>query len=159
MNAAPGRATLTQLLENGEDNLLVILAEDEVDVDRILASIASANTNLVSRGRTAPRFTILGNARWNRYANLDRTMFFKNRIVFLSTYHAKRDSETIKNFDSEYIKAFGPCPRSIPTGDTTWLRFSLRACSPISNTTWKAAATPPCKPPTCFARRRAGTTM
>lgn len=103
-------SNLTQLLENGEDNLLVILAEDEVDVDRILASIASANTNLVSRGRTAPRFTILGNARWNRYANLDRTMFFKNRIVFLSTYHAKRDSETIKNFDSEYIKAFGALP-------------------------------------------------
>lgn len=103
-------SNLTQLLENGEDNLLVILAEDEVDVDRILASIASANTNLVSRGRTAPRFTILGNTRWNRYANLDRTMFFKNRIVFLSTYHAKRDSETIKNFDSEYIKAFGALP-------------------------------------------------
>lgn len=101
---------LTPLLENGEDNLLIILADDEVDVDRILASIASANTNLLARGRTAPRFTILGNARWNRYANLDRTVFFKNRIVFLSTYHAKRDSETIKNFDSEYIKAFGSLP-------------------------------------------------
>lgn len=101
---------LTPLLENGEDNLIIILADDEVDVDRILASIASANTNLVARGRTAPRFTILGNARWNRYANLDRTMFFKNRIVFLSTYHAKRDSDAIKNFDSEYIKAFGALP-------------------------------------------------
>lgn len=101
---------LTPLLENGEDNLLIILADDEVDVDRILASVASANTNLVARGRTAPRFTILGNARWNRYANLDRTVFFKNRIVFLSTYHAKRDSDTIKNFDSEYIKAFGALP-------------------------------------------------
>ncbi len=103
-------SNLTPLLENGEDNLLIILADDEVDVDRILASVASANTSLVARGRTAPRFTILGNARWNRYANLDRTVFFKNRIVFFSTYHAKRDSETIKNFDSEYIKAFGALP-------------------------------------------------
>ena len=37
-------------------------------------------------------------------------MFFKIRFGFLSTFLAKRDSETIKNFDSEYIKAFGALP-------------------------------------------------
>ena len=103
-------ADLTPLLENKEDNLFIILSDDEVEVDRILAALASADTSLTSRGRTAPRYTVLGNVRWNRYNNIDRTMFFKNRVVFISTYHAKRDSETVKEFDSAYIRAFGTIP-------------------------------------------------
>lgn len=101
---------LTPLLENDDDNLFVILSDSEVEVDRILAALASADRSLTARGRTAPRFTVLGNARWNRYANIDRTMLFQDRVVFLSTYHAKRDSETIRTFDSEYIRAFGALP-------------------------------------------------
>lgn len=103
-------ADLTPLLENGDDNVFVILADNEVDVDRILAALASADTNLTARGRTAPRYTVLGNARWNRYNNLDRTMFFKNRVVFVSTYHAKRDAEVVTAFDSAYLQAFGSLP-------------------------------------------------
>ncbi|HBX90826.1 MAG TPA: transcriptional regulator, partial [Alistipes sp.] len=80
---------LTPLLENDDDNLFVILSDSEVEVDRILAALASADRSLTARGRTAPRFTVLGNARWNRYANIDRTMLFQDRVVFLSTYHAK----------------------------------------------------------------------
>lgn len=101
---------LTPLLENGEDNVFIIMADNEIDVDRILAAIASADTNLTARGRTAPRFTVLGNARWNRYNNLDRAMFFKDRVVFISTYHAKRDSVAVTAFDSAYIRAFGALP-------------------------------------------------
>lgn len=101
---------LTPLLENGSDNVFIIMADNEVDVDRILAALASADTNLTARGRTAPRFVVLGNARWNRYNNLDRAMFFKNRVVFLSTYHAKRDAEAIAAFDSAYIRSFGALP-------------------------------------------------
>ena len=101
---------LTPLLENDADNVLVILSDNEVDVDRILAGLASADTSITSRGRTAPRFTVLGNARWNRYNNLDRAIFFKDRVVFISTYHAKRDSEVVKTFDSSYLRAFGMLP-------------------------------------------------
>lgn len=101
---------LSPLLENGRDNVFVIMADNEVDVDRILAALASANTNLTARGRTAPRYTVLGNARWNRYNNLDRTMFFKNRVVFVSTYHAKRDAEVVAAFDRAYLRAFGSLP-------------------------------------------------
>ncbi len=101
---------LTPLLENGDDNLFIVMSDNEVDVDRILAALASADTNLTARGRTAPRFSVLGNARWNRYNNIDRTMFFKDRVVFVSTYHAKRDAETTAAFDSAYIRAFGTLP-------------------------------------------------
>ena len=101
---------LTPLLQNKEENVFVIMAENEVDVDRILAAIASADTSITSRGLTAPSFVVLGNARWHRFGNIDRTMFFKDRLVFVSTYHAKRDAEVIASFDSDYIRAFGALP-------------------------------------------------
>lgn len=101
---------LTPLLENGDDNVFIILSDSEVDIDRILAALASADTSLTSRGRTAPRFVVLGNARWNRYNNIDRAMFFKDRVIFISTYHAKRDAEVVRAFDSAYIRSFGALP-------------------------------------------------
>lgn len=107
---AQGSSDLTPLLENDADNVFVILSDNEVDVDRILAGLASADTSITSRGRTAPKFTVLGNARWNRYNNLDRAIFFKDRVVFISTYHAKRDSEVVKAFDDAYLRSFGMLP-------------------------------------------------
>lgn len=106
---ANNSSDLTPLLENGEDNLFIILSDNEVDIDRILAAIASADNGITSRGRKAPQFRVLGSARWNRY-NLDRELFFKDRVTFVSTYHAKRDAEIIKTFDSAYIRAFGALP-------------------------------------------------
>lgn len=101
---------LTPLLDNDEDNVLIIMADTEVNVDRILAGIASADTNLTARGHTSHRFTVLGNARWNRYNNIDRTMFFKDNVTFVSTYHAKRDAQVVRDFDSAYVQAFGVLP-------------------------------------------------
>lgn len=101
---------LTPLLENKDDNLFVILSANETEVDRILAALASADTNLRSRSQGEPRYTVLGNSRWNRYTNIDRSIFFKNRVVFFSTYHAKRDAQVTVDFDSAYLKAFGTLP-------------------------------------------------
>lgn len=109
-SATGSPSDLQPLLDNDQDNVFIVMADSEVDVDRILAAIASADTSITSRGRTAPRFVVLGNARWNRYNNLDRTMFFKDRVVFISTYHAKRDFQAVVDFDSAYIRAFGSLP-------------------------------------------------
>lgn len=108
--SANSPSDLTPLLENTDDNVFIILSDSEVDIDRILAALASADTSLTSRGRTAPRFVVLGNTRWNRYNTVDRAMFFKDRVIFFSTYHAKRDSQTVKAFDSAYIRSFGALP-------------------------------------------------
>ena len=54
-----GDQGLSSLLANGKDNLLIVLSDSGLEVDRILAAIASANTNLVARGKTPPRFTIV----------------------------------------------------------------------------------------------------
>lgn len=103
-------ADLTGLLSNKKDNMFVIMSDNEIDVDRVLAAIASANTSIVGRGMTEPRFMVLGNARWNRYNNIDRTIFFKDRIVFMSTYHAKRDAQMVLDFDKAYIRSFKNLP-------------------------------------------------
>lgn len=108
--SADSPSDLTPLLENTDDNVFIILSDNEVDIDRILAALASADTSLTSRGRTAPRFVVLGNTRWNRYNTVDRAMFFKNRVIFFSTYHAKRDSGTVRAFDDAYIRSFGALP-------------------------------------------------
>ena len=101
---------LTPLLENGQDNVFIIFSDNSVDVERILAALASADTSITSRGRTAPRFVVLGNPRWNRFNTIDRAIYFKDRVVFFSAYHAKRDSEIVRTFDSAYIRAFGALP-------------------------------------------------
>ena len=37
-------------------------------------------------------------------------MFFRNSVVMISSYHAKRDSSVIRQFDSRYIQEFGSLP-------------------------------------------------
>ncbi len=101
---------LTPLLDNDDDNIFVVLSNNEVEVDRILAGLASANTNLVSRSMRSPRFTVLGNTRWNRYTNLDRELFFTDRVTMVTSYHAKRSSEVVRRFDDTYMRAFGSLP-------------------------------------------------
>ena len=103
-------ADLTSLLNNDSDNVFIVMADNEIDVDRVLAAIASADTSITTRKNAAPNFVVLGNARWNRYHNIDRSMFFKDRVVFLSTYHAKRDSDAVLAFDGAYIRAFNALP-------------------------------------------------
>jgi len=101
---------LAPIFISDADNIFIIMSSNEIEVDRLLAGIASAYTNMKSRGQNPPSYTILGNVRWNRFKNIDRTMFFKNNVIFLSSYHAKRDVAIIQNIDRTYIKEFGSLP-------------------------------------------------
>lgn len=101
---------LTPILDNEEDNLFIVMADNEIDVDRILAALASADTNMRARSLGTPKYAVLANARWNRYQNIDRTIFFKNNLTFFTTYHAKRDSALIVDFDRAYLRSFGELP-------------------------------------------------
>lgn len=98
------------ILRNGRDNVMIVMADNETDVDRILASIASARLSLSSRGQSVSPFVVLGNSHWNRYNNIDRTIFFEDHVALLSSYNAKRDNAVVKAFDSRYAKAFGSLP-------------------------------------------------
>ncbi len=106
----PNPSDLSPILDNDEENLYFILSDNEIEVDRILAALASADTNLRARSLRSPKYSVFGNSRWNRYQHIDRTIFFKNRVIFFTTYHAKRDAEVVAAFDRAYIRAFGSLP-------------------------------------------------
>ena len=106
----PSPSDMSPLLENQERSVFVILAGTEVEVDRILAALASANIALKSRSVSAAPFVVFGNNKWNRYRNIDRSLFFSNNVVMLSTYHIDRTNPIIGKFSSDYIKAFGSVP-------------------------------------------------
>ncbi len=109
-SAKSSASDLTPLLSNTDDNVFVVMSNNEVEVDRILAGIASAYTNISARTGRTPKFTVLANNRWTRYQNLDRELFFADRLVVLANYHAKRDSHVIRSFDRRYIRTFGALP-------------------------------------------------
>ena len=106
----PSPSDLSPLLENQERSVFVILAGTEVEVDRILAALTSANIALKSRAASAAPFIVFGNNKWNRYRNIDRSLFFSNNVVMLSTYHIDRTNPIVGKFSSDYIKAFGSVP-------------------------------------------------
>ena len=42
--------------------------------------------------------------------NIDSQSFFKNNVVFLVPYHAKRNEVELRQFDSLYIENYGTLP-------------------------------------------------
>ena len=101
---------MSPLLKQEGNNTLIVLANNETDVDRILTAIASANISLTAKTRSVAPFTVLGNPKWNRYNNIDRSIFFQDNVVMISSYHARRDNEQIYEFDRKYISEFGSMP-------------------------------------------------
>ncbi len=100
---------LSPLITRHPKNLFIVTASEELDVDRILASLASAATNILARTGTAPDFVVLGSPKWSHFQSVDRSTFFKNRVVMLTSY-AKHSTEATEAFDRRYLEAFGQLP-------------------------------------------------
>ena len=105
-----GETNLAPLMQNKDNNVFVVLAESEVEVDRILASLSSSYANLTARSFQIEPLKILGNARWNRYKNLDRATWFKTNLTFVTTYHARRDNAEVIAFDKSFLRTYGMLP-------------------------------------------------
>lgn len=106
----PSPSDMSPLLQSDEESIIVITANNEIEVDRILAAIASANIALTARSQRVAPFVIFGNNRWNRYRNIDRAILFTNNVTLLSTYHARRSEPVIKAFDKRFVEEFGSLP-------------------------------------------------
>lgn len=105
-----GPSDLSYLLRGGRNNVIVVLADNETEVDRILAAIASADISLRTRERNVGRFVVMGSSKWQRYANLDHSIFFSDKVILLSSYSARRDDERVRKFDDRYITDFEALP-------------------------------------------------
>ncbi|MBQ8438543.1 MAG: LysM peptidoglycan-binding domain-containing protein [Alistipes sp.] len=90
--------------------LFIVLANKEVDVDRILGTISSSKVAISERSIPCAEYTVLGTSRWGRFSNIDHTTYFNNNVVMISTYHAKRDAQAVREFDRRYIEAYGGLP-------------------------------------------------
>lgn len=106
----PSPSDMSPLLRGEGPTVIVITADNEIEVDRILAGIASANIALTARSQKVVPFVVFGNNRWNRYRNIDRAILFSNHVTMLSTYHARRSEPIIRAFDKGFVEEFGSLP-------------------------------------------------
>ena len=110
VDETPSPSDMSPLLRGEQPTVVVITANNEIEVDRILAAIASANIALTARSQRVVPFVVYGNNRWNRYRNIDRAILFTNNVTMLSTYHARRSEPKIKAFDKRFVEEFGALP-------------------------------------------------
>ena len=106
----PSPSDMSPLLRGEQPTVVVITANNEIEVDRILAAIASANIALTARSQRVVPFVVFGNNRWNRYRNIDRAILFTNNVTMLSTYHVRRSEPVIKGFDKRFVAEYGLLP-------------------------------------------------
>lgn len=102
--------SIGELLRRSSKKSFVIVARDEVDVERILVTLSSEKSNIVARGLGNGNYVVVGNRKWTHMKNIDRKTFFHNNVAFVVPYHAKRSDEVIRLFDSRYVEAFGTLP-------------------------------------------------
>ena len=110
VDETPSPSDMSPLLRGDKETVIVITANNEIDVDRILAAIASANISLTARSQRVVPFVVFGNNRWNRFPNLDRAILFTNDVIMLSSYHARRSDAKIRRFDNRFVSEFGSLP-------------------------------------------------
>ncbi len=103
-------AVLEESLRSDRECVAVVLAKDEYAVDNILARISSARSSLVTRGQQAAPVTVVGNSRWQRFVNIDRTLFFKLNLCYVTSYHADRSDQRVMDFNKRYAADFGSLP-------------------------------------------------
>ena len=98
------------MLDRKGENVFVISCDDEFTVDEILAKISSMQNNIVARG-TPLDLHIVGSSRWARFrGNMDRNLYFKLRLSYVTNYHVDRGNDLVRDFDGRYIGAFGTIP-------------------------------------------------
>lgn len=100
----------TLVNKRGSENVFIVLAGDETGVDMILAALSSVQNNRTARSLSMGKIEVIGTSKWMHYRNLDRNLFFKLNVSFVTSYHADRGCEAVVDFDRQYIEAFGRIP-------------------------------------------------
>lgn len=110
LKGTPPEQIDTLVNQRGSENVFVVLAGDETGVDMILAALSSVQNNRTARSLSKGNIEVIGTSKWTRYRNLDRNLFFKLNVSFVTSYHADRGCEAVVDFDRRYIEAFGRIP-------------------------------------------------
>lgn len=101
----------SNLFKSESHNVYVVMARNELEVDKIMAALSSTHNNLVSRSQLhSATINVIGSSRWNRFNNIDRNLFFKMGVSYVTSYLAKRGNEVIDRFDGRYVDAYQSLP-------------------------------------------------
>ncbi len=94
-----------------------VLSNDEVEVDRILSALSSAYAAQIAINRGSGRnirnliqYEVVANPQWRRYKNIDRSVYFRNKVVVFNSYVASREGDSVRDFDSRYGEMYGTLP-------------------------------------------------
>ena len=87
-----------------------MLSSDETTTDAILAYISSIQNSLIARSVLNPSIRVVGSSRWARFRNIEKNLFFKLNLRYVTSYHADRGNQRVLNFDRRYIADFGSIP-------------------------------------------------
>ncbi len=103
-------AEIERLLSSDKDNVIVVLASEENGVDEVLARLSSIQNNRAARSNSLAPIYVVGSSRWARFRNIDKNLFFKLRVNYVTSYYADRSDPRVLAFDKRYISAFGSQP-------------------------------------------------
>ena len=103
-------SALEGMIRDDKNNVFIVLSGNEYTVDQILARISSVQNNLVARSIKNAQIQVLGSSRWSRFQNIDKNLYFKLGLCFVTSYHADRSNPVVNAFDKRYVKEFGVLP-------------------------------------------------
>lgn len=122
---------IDKLIGRDTENIFIVVAGDEAGVDLILAALGSMQNSRLARSVGTGPIKIIGNSKWMRFRNLDRSLLFKLNASFVTSYHADRGNAAVVEFDNRYIESFGRIPTLYSYRGYDALRiFGERALSP-----------------------------
>ncbi|MBO5832643.1 MAG: LysM peptidoglycan-binding domain-containing protein [Alistipes sp.] len=101
---------ITEFMCTKSPKAFVIVAKSDTDVDRILTTLASTKSSVVARSMGYGDYVVVGNRKWKQSATIEKQSFFRNNTIFIVPYYANRSDESIRIFDSRYVKAFDALP-------------------------------------------------
>lgn len=91
-------------------NTFVVSCTDELTTDQILAALSSLQSNVVARGGSM-EISVIGSSRWSRFrSRVDKNLFFKLGVSFVTSYHADRSHQNVREFSRRYISTFSAIP-------------------------------------------------
>ncbi len=98
------------LIDWDRENIFVVLGAGEVAVDDALATISSSYNNASARQNRTARIKVVGSSRWGSYGRIDRNLYFKLGVRFVTSYYIDRQREEVREFDSRFLSAYGLVP-------------------------------------------------
>ena len=105
-----GKVDVEAIMRTPSEKIYLIMAANETDVDRILTTLSSIRASMGGRSLSYGDYVVLGNRKWLNMRNIDSQSFFKNNVVFVVPYYAKRTELALRQFDGRYIATYATLP-------------------------------------------------